>query len=178
MTNQILLTYATKFGCTAQVAEAMGETLRKTGAAVDIRPVEEVTSLEGYSAVVLGSGIMAGKMYPAAVSFLEKNQAALSQVPVAYFIACATLREDTPENRATVQGYIDALRVQVPQVQPIMTGLFGGALERKKLPLVFRLMIKAMKAPEGDFRDWAAIRAWAQELGRTLQGEGVIPTAA
>jgi hypothetical protein len=43
---------------------------------------------------------------------------------------------------------------------------------------VFRLMIKAMKAPEGDFRDWAAIRAWAYELGMAFRGEGVVPAAA
>jgi menaquinone-dependent protoporphyrinogen oxidase len=43
-------------------------------------------------------------------------------------------------------------------------GLFVERLEKKKLPLYFRLISKAMKAPEGKFRDWDAIRAWVEAL--------------
>jgi menaquinone-dependent protoporphyrinogen oxidase len=32
-------------------------------------------------------------------------------------------------------------------------------------------MVRALKAPEGDFRDWDAIRAWALGIAQTLRAE-------
>jgi menaquinone-dependent protoporphyrinogen IX oxidase len=34
--------------------------------------------------------------------------------------------------------------------------------------LALKLMMKAMKKPEGDFRDWEAIRAWADGVRPAL----------
>jgi menaquinone-dependent protoporphyrinogen oxidase len=31
-----------------------------------------------------------------------------------------------------------------------------------------RMMVKAVRAPEGDFRDWQAIEAWAASIARDL----------
>jgi hypothetical protein len=30
------------------------------------------------------------------------------------------------------------------------------------------MMVKAVRAPEGDFRDWQAIEAWAASIARDL----------
>ena len=43
-------------------------------------------------------------------------------------------------------------------------GLFAGAMDYSKLPFILRLLMKAMKTPQGDFRDWEAIRAWADSI--------------
>jgi len=104
------------------------------------------------------------------LAFLKAHQEALSKVPVAYFVVCLTMQDDTEENRRTVTAYLDAVRKQAPQVQPVDVGLFAGALNYKKLSLPFRLILKAMKATEGDFRDWEAIRAWATGLRPALLG--------
>jgi hypothetical protein len=32
-------------------------------------------------------------------------------------------------------------------------------------------MVKAVKAPEGDFRDWDTIRTWALSIAQTLRAE-------
>jgi len=53
-------------------------------------------------------------------------------------------------------------------VRPMATGLFAGALDPSSLPLVLRLLMKCIKAPAGDFRDWAGIRDWATRLGQRL----------
>ena len=42
------------------------------------------------------------------------------------------------------------------------------SLDRTKLGFGERMMVKAVKAPDGDFRDWNAISAWADEIGREL----------
>jgi menaquinone-dependent protoporphyrinogen oxidase len=46
--------------------------------------------------------------------------------------------------------------------------MFFGALDRSKLAFGERMMVKAVKAPEGDFRDWNAISTWADEIAREL----------
>jgi menaquinone-dependent protoporphyrinogen IX oxidase len=76
-------------------------------------------------------------------------------------------KEDT---RCQAGTYLDQLQEKAPAVEPVDRGLFGGAMDYKKLPLPLRLMMKAMKKKEGDFRDWEAIRAWAMGLRSLLSG--------
>jgi len=163
--NKILVAYASRAGSTGEVAEAIGKVLCDGGAAVDVRLAKEVTDLSPYRAVVVGSGIRVGKWLPEAVEFVEGHREALSRMPVAYFAVCLTLREDTEENRREVAAYLDPVR---EVVQPVDVGLFAGVMDYSKLPFTFRLMMKAMKSPEGDFRDWEAIRAWAGQVRARL----------
>lgn len=83
---------------------------------------------------------------------------------MAYFVVCLTMQEDTPEHRQEVSAYLDPVREKVPQIEPVDVGLFAGALDPGKLSLPFRLIMRAMKAKPGDYRDWDAIRAWATAL--------------
>lgn len=168
MNGKILVAYATWSGSAGEVAKAVGETLLEGGAIVDVRPAKEVTDLSPYSAVVVGSAIHAGQLHSKAMKFFVTHEAALSSMPVACFIVCLTMQEDTEENRCTVAGYLDVLSEKAPRIQPIDVGLFAGKLDYKKLALPFKLILKMMKAQEGDFRDWEAIRAWATNLHATL----------
>ena len=170
MSDKILVTYGSWAGSTGEVAEAVGQVLQGEHTEVDVRPTKDVTDVSQYSAVVVGTAIHAGQVHPQALAFLKAHQEALSKVPVAYFVVCLTMQDDTEENRRTVTAYLDAVRKQAPQVQPVDVGLFAGALNYKKLSLPFRLILKAMKATEGDFRDWEAIRAWATGLRPALLG--------
>jgi menaquinone-dependent protoporphyrinogen oxidase len=170
MEDEILVAYATAAGATGEIADVIGQVLREAGATVDVVRARDVTDLSPYSGVVVGSGIRAGRPYAEATKFMAAQQAALSEVPVACFIACATLREDTEENRREAAGYVDALAAAAPQVRPVAKGAFGGAIDYSKLNFLLRLILKAMKAEEGDFRDWDAIRTWAAEAYPKLVG--------
>ena len=117
-----------------------------------------------YRAVVLGSAVRAGRPHPQAVKFLEAHREALAQVPVAYFIVCLAAKEDTEESRCKVEDYASALREAAPQVNPVALKGFAGMMDFSTLPLPMRLMMKAMGSPQGDFRDWEAIKAWAAGL--------------
>ena len=168
MSDKILVAYATKAGSTAEVAEAVGEELRRAGAEVDVRLAKDVKDLKHYSAVILGSAIRMGKWVPEATKFVETNREALSQVPVAYFVVCLTMKEDTEENRSTVEAYLDPV---CEVVKPLGKGLFAGVIDNSKLSFSARMMTKAMKISEGDFRDWETIRAWAQQAYDSLRQE-------
>ncbi len=70
-----------------------------------------------------------------------------------------TLKDDTAENRQIVSAYLDPIRALV---KPASEGLFAGVLNPAKMALIDRLIMSAMKSPQGDFRNWAQITAWAQ----------------
>jgi len=159
MDKKILITYASKAGSTAETAARMGEMLAGQNAQVDVLPVEKVGDLSAYHAVLLGSAIRMGQLLPEVVKFVEANQAALQQKAFNVFFLCMTLEKDTPENRQTVSAYLEPVRALV---KPASEGMFAGVMEPKKLSLLERMMMKAMKTPVGDFRNWEQINAWAQ----------------
>ena len=154
MSHRILVTYATKAGSTTGVAEAIAQTLAAaSGAEVDLCSVEDAQDIASYDAFVVGSCIRVGKWQPAALAFLRNNRAVLASKRVAFFTVCWTMREPTPENVATVRGYVARALEPVPELKPVSTGLFAGVMKTQ------------------DRRDWAAIRAWAAEIQPALLGE-------
>jgi menaquinone-dependent protoporphyrinogen oxidase len=163
MSQHVLVAFATRFGSTADVAEAIGMCLEQVGAFADVRPVDEVTHLDRYDAIMLGSAVRSGKWLPEAVQFLEAHRYVLKTLPVAYFTLCLTLRHDTPENRRTVLDYHTPLLNDFPEVRPVSIGMFAGMLDFADLPLATRRMSRAAGIPEGDFRDWSLIRDWTLE---------------
>ena len=85
MSNKILVTYASRTGSTAEVAQAIGKTLAENGAQVDVRPMQEVQDLTPYSAVVAGSAIRGSKWLPEADQFIQTHRAELAQRHFAEF---------------------------------------------------------------------------------------------
>ena len=148
------------------MAEAIGQVLREGGAEVDVRPVKTVGSLAGYDALVLGSAIWAGKPLPEARRFAAAQRSAFANLPVAYFALCETLREDTPASRDKARRFLAPLQ---KIKRPVSLALFAGKKDYSSVhPLVRWVMVNLVKLPEGDWRDWPRIRAWAAELGAAL----------
>ena len=161
----ILVAYASRAGSTREVAEAIGQSLTEHGARAEVRLIADITDLRPYRAVILGSAIHAGKWLPEAVKFVEQHRTDLAQTPLVYFLVCATLREDTPEHHREVLAYLDPVR---KMVEPLEIGLFAGKLDADHLPFLERMMVKVMRSPQGDWRDWTAIRGWAGEVAERL----------
>jgi menaquinone-dependent protoporphyrinogen oxidase len=170
--QKVLVTYASKYGSTGGVADAIGKELCNRGAAVDVCMLKNVGGLNEYRGIVVGSAIYRGKWLPEAVDFVERNRGVLQQVPVAYFLVCMNMREPTEENRRKVLAYLDPVLKAVPQVQPVKVGTFAGALDYSNLSLPLKAVMNLKGATEGDFRDWTAIRAWAEGLCSPLLALG------
>jgi len=52
------------------------------------------------------------------------------------------------------------------------TALFHGALDPDKLSLPEKLILKGVKAPLGDFRDFESVRAWGSTIAAALKHPG------
>jgi menaquinone-dependent protoporphyrinogen oxidase len=170
--SKILVAYATAAGSTGEVAEAIGKTLREHGASVEVCRARQVSDVNGYDAVVLGTGVRAGRTYAEAGQFLATHQTALRQVPVASFVVCLSARDGTDDDCAEAKGYLDAMFAQAPGVEPVSKGTFAGVVDYAKLPWLLGAILKWLKKePGGDYRDWAAIETWASELPANLTAD-------
>jgi menaquinone-dependent protoporphyrinogen oxidase len=191
MTTTILVTYTTNAGSTAEVAQAIGEELTKSGVQVEVRSFADVTSLDDYTAVIIGAPMILG-WHRAAMAFVQTHQTALSQKPVAYFLTCLSLtateeqtlndvplyldtaHAKTPKNPGKLSfkekfglpaSYVEPILGNAPQVKPVSVGLFGGKLDYSKLNLFQMLFVRIIiRHQAGDFRHWDAIKEWAKSL--------------
>lgn len=173
MNNRILVTFATRTGSTAGVAEAIGQTLGDGRARVDVLPMEAVASVSPYCAVVAGSAIQRGQWLPEAVQFVQEQQRELVKRPFAAFLVCMTLA--MPNADRYREGVADWLAPVRAYVRPVSEGLFAGILHLDQVPnfsdrLKFRMSMAMGVWKEGDHRDWNAIRDWARELQPLLVG--------
>jgi len=163
MPKKILVTYASRSGSTQGVAQAISATLADHDADVDMRFILDVKDPNVYDAIIIGSSIRSGKWLPEALQFVHVHQATLRHKQVAYFVVCMTLHEDTPANRTKVMSALDEVR---QWVEPVAIGLFAGSLQPAKLKWIWRITVKFLRVPSGDFRDFGKIRRWAKAVAQ------------
>lgn len=168
MTRRILIAYASKYGSTEEIARRVGEELRSAGLGVDVRPAEQVVSIDGYDSVIVGSAVYIGGWRKEAISFLETFEQALADLPVWLFSSGPTGEGDPVELLKGWQ-FPEAQKELIERLQPRGIAVFHGALDNSRLNLLERMVIRGVKAPLGDFRDWESISAWAHEVASELK---------
>jgi menaquinone-dependent protoporphyrinogen oxidase len=73
------------------------------------------------------------------------------------------------ERTHLVSTILDPLLEAAPEMQPVSIGILRGRLDYRRLRFAHFVVMKPIwwlfrRAPEGDFRNWAAIRPWASGL--------------
>ena len=170
MDIRVLVTYATKYGATAEIAEKIGQVLRQADLQTDVLPADRVSDLTPYKAVVLGSAVYIGQWQKKAATFLRANEKALAERPVWLFSSGPT-GEGDPVQLTKGWRFPTALQPIADRIHARDIAIFHGALDPKKLNLIEKWMIKNVKAPLGDFRNWNAINAWASAISDALRRE-------
>ena len=163
---KVLVAGASKHGSTREIANRIAVELCAAGLDADLSDAGSVMSLDGYDAVVLGSAIYMGSWMPEAKHLVERFQPRLAVLPV-WLFSSGPLGTDDPQP-AGDPGQIPGL---IEQTQARGHRVFTGKLDRAELRFGERMITKMVHAPEGDFRDWDAIRSWAREIAADLCAE-------
>ena len=160
----ILVAYASKHGSTEGIATALAKRLHDRGHESAARPVDQVDDVAGIDALVLGSAVYAGSWMKDATSFAERHAEAVREVPV-WLFSSGPLGEQVIDEDEQPRQLAELRELLSPRGHEI----FFGALDRSKLSFPERMIVKAVKAPDGDFRDWTAIDAWADRIADELE---------
>ena len=159
----VLVAYASKHGSTQGIAERIAEKLRQMGKEAEVRPVEDIKDPRSYQAFVIGSAVYYGSWLKEATEWVHRNQAVLSQHPV-WLFSVGPLGTEVQDSEQQPREMVEFQQAIGPREQRI----FYGALDHSRLSFTERMMVKAVQAPEGDFRDWQAIDDWAANIARDL----------
>jgi menaquinone-dependent protoporphyrinogen oxidase len=167
MKHKALVAYATKYGATAEIAEKIGAVLGQRGLHADVLPVNRSIDIAPYQGVVLGSAVYIGRWRKEAVKFLKAKETELSERSVWIFSTGPTGEGDPVE---LLQGWRipKALQPIVDRVRPRDVALFHGHVNTSRLNIIEKHMVKTVKAPAGDYRDWNAIASWAETIADSL----------
>lgn len=167
MSTSVLVGYATRYGSTQEVAEAVAAALRERGLAVDLQPMRQVRTLAGYRAVVLGAPLFMFRWHKDALRFLSRHRNALTERPVAVF-ALGPVHDPYDEQEwQDSRAQLDKALAEFPWLAPVALEVFGGKYDPATLR--FPISLFAGKEPASDLRDWTAIRTWASHLAAKLE---------
>jgi menaquinone-dependent protoporphyrinogen oxidase len=168
----VLVASGSKHGSTSEIAESIGATLKGRGLEVTVAAAEDAPPAAQFDAVVVGSAIYAGRWVKSATHFVEENAATLRARDVWLFSSGPLGDPAKPEEEpAGAAPMVEETAAREHRV-------FAGALDRSGLSLIEKTMVKAVHAPDGDFRPWADITAWATSIADALQTKAEVGTSA
>jgi menaquinone-dependent protoporphyrinogen oxidase len=160
--HTVLVAYATMYGSTTEVAEAIASSLRTAGVDADVKLARDVKRFDGYDAVVLGAPLIIHKLHRDARGFLSRHQKALGDLPVAVFALGPCKEPRNEEEWRDCSEQFDTVLAGLEWLTPVAAELFGGRFDPAQLK--FPLNKMAGSEPASDARDWGAIDAWAAGL--------------
>lgn len=163
MEKKVLLTYASKYGSTKEIADKIRDLLEGRKIANEMLSVEKVNNLNDYSAVIIGSAVYMGQWRKKAVNLLKNNIAELRHKKVWIFSTGPTGKGDPVE---LLEGWKIPKNLEdtVAQINPVDIKVFGGKLEEGRLSFMDKFIIKKVKAPVGDFIDWKDVEKWTVQI--------------
>jgi menaquinone-dependent protoporphyrinogen oxidase len=171
--TRVLIAYATKYGATQEIAEAIGAGLLEAGAEVDVRPAKEVHAPGNYEAVAVGSGVYMGRWHGDGLDFLKRFERELRERPTWLFSDGPTGGD--PKAEAKVAEFLAAPPPAPGDVAKRATEIhirghqwFGGRVTdatAKSAGLFARFV------PRADNPDPAAARQFGAAIGAVVAGQ-------
>lgn len=140
----------------------IGSTIASQGYAVDVRRMEDVDTVFPYDSLVIGSAVYMGRWTAEAREFVESHEGGILGRPTWLFssgpigeLGAEPFDADELVRRTTAREH----------------HLFGGRLLKRSLGFRERALARLVHAEDGDYRQWAAVVAWATAIARSLATE-------
>lgn len=156
---RVLVCVASKHGATLGIGIAISRRLGEHGFQVEECLPSTVSSLDEYQAVVLGSALYSNRMMPSMTAFADRWGDTLAQLQTYLFISGPFelgVVDDLPlpKDARDLAASIGAREVR----------LFAGRLVPSELRATERAVMRMIGARAGDYRDFAAIERWADQI--------------
>lgn len=167
----VLVSAGSKHGATAEIAARIARALDRGGCRAIEETPDDVGDLDRFDAIVLGSAVYAGRWTSDALG-LAQRVAAMEQPPPCWIFSSGPVGDPPKPD----EDPVDAGEVRE------LTGardhkVFPGKIDRSSLSLGEKAIVIALRAPEGDFRDWDSIDRWGEALAAEIQDQAVRPPA-
>ncbi|HET7503473.1 MAG TPA: flavodoxin domain-containing protein [Kofleriaceae bacterium] len=176
--SRILIAYASSYGQTKQIAEALSGSLRRRGHVVELADAfaGAPPPVEDYDAVVLGSHVQFGVHARPIVQYAAANRVALEEMPSFFFSVSMAAASTTASDP---QGYLEKL-LAATEWRPRAAIAFAGGLPYRKYSWLMRWIMKLISQRAGhstdtshdhDYTDWAQVERFAATIATTIAAE-------
>ena len=173
MPAEVLIAYCSRSGSTAEVAQAIGETMRAAGVLADVKPLAEIESVAHGRAVMLGTALYIGHFPKEFHQFVTRFQKELEAVRPWIFVLGPTEKDRKQFAAAEEQARKELGRH--PWLRAADVRILGGKFDPRHLNLPFPMSLMTKlpanpmrKLPPSDIRDWDWIRRWTEAIAEQL----------
>jgi len=163
--SECLVAYATRHGATAEIGEALAEELRRAGHGAGVRPADQVETLDGYDAIIVGSAVYYGHWLDPGRELVERFTSQLAARPVWLFSSGPL----GPPEQLVPEGECVDVGTVAEGAGAVDHRTFAGRLDKSGLGFREKAVVAALKPPEGDFRDWDSIARYGAEIAGWLR---------
>jgi menaquinone-dependent protoporphyrinogen oxidase len=183
---RVLVVHASRYGATHGIAQRIAATLRQQGHEATMQSAQHADDPAEYDAVVIGSAIYHFHWRKYATKYLQRYRDVLANRPV-WLFSSGPLGSETKD----AQGRELCVVLEPKEIaefrqtiNPRDHRVFFGALDPGTLGFTHRLMLELPANrdhalfPEGDFRDWSDIEAWAGSIALALKTPAATPDLA
>jgi menaquinone-dependent protoporphyrinogen oxidase len=160
---RVLVSAASRHGATGEIAREIAAALADGGHEPVVMGPDDVLSLDGFGAVIVGSALYMGEWMDAARAFIERFGPDLATRPV-WLFSSGPLGAGGPgeEEPAGLDELLATTRAREHVI-------FAGRFDPTGVGLGERVLLEAGGAPTGDFRPWDDIRGWATGIATNLR---------
>lgn len=182
---RILIIYGSEEGQTAKITDHMVGFFRNRNHDVDTvygKTAPDDLSMADYDGVIIGASIHMGRHAKYMIDLAKRHRGELDHALTAFFTVCLTAASDTPEDRATVEQYIENW-ISATEWRPDQVGVFAGAVLYTQYGLVKRFIMKRINKQKGgdtdtsqdyEYTDWESVDDFAETFLIAVIGDSVL----